>query len=121
MLLSIALLICDFIDSTYYPKLSTIILNLFSTNMKRVHFLDFPPSESSTSGIMVSSITIQVGIDFDDFEDHFQMNGWRNTNLAFVLSPLMIILHCCLSYPKSCIIYLCAEFTPLVKQGMDLR
>ena len=120
MLLSIALLICDFIDTTYYPKLSTIILNLFSTNMKRVHFLDFRPSESSTSGIMVSSITIQVGI---DFEDHFQLNGWISTNLnmAFVLSPVMIILHCRLSYPKSCIIYLCAEFTPLVKQGMDLR
>ena len=81
MLLSIALLICDFIDTTYYPKLSTIILNLFSTNMKRVHFLDFRPSESSTSGIMVSSITIQVGIDFDDFEDHFQMNGWKSTHL----------------------------------------
>ena len=40
--------------------------------MKIVHFLDFRPSESSISGIMVSSITIQVGIDFDDFEDNFQ-------------------------------------------------
>ena len=86
MLLSIALLICDFIDSTYYPKLSTIMLNLFSTNMKRVYFLDFRPSESSTSGIMVSSITIQVAIDFDDFEDHLQMNGRKsaNLNMAFV-------------------------------------